>query len=93
MTDPAHLYRTRKLLAQWQVAFAEFLLLPSCIIAAFLLLAVATYLLDRGAADWLAPLRTRLQAYAFADAASTADLLATISAGLITITSITSRCC
>ncbi len=76
-------------MAQWREAFAEFLLVPTCVIGAFLLLAAATFWLDHSDLAWLAPLRTHLQAYVFADEAATSDLLGTISAGLITITSIT----
>ncbi len=55
----------------------------------FLLMAAATFALDRGSVAWLVPLRTLLQTYVFADAQSSAELLATIAAGLITVTSIT----
>lgn len=70
-------------------AFAEFLRLPTCVIVGFLLLAGATFTLDRGAVAWLQPLRTALRTYVFADAQASAGLLGAIAAGLITITSIT----
>ncbi len=79
----------RKTLEALHQAFAEFLLVPTAIIAAFLLLAAGTFALDHGNADWLGPLRRLLQAYVFADAEATGELLMAISAGLITITSIT----
>ena len=79
----------RKSLDAWRVAFAEFLSVPALIIVGFLLLAYATFILDRSQADWLTPARLLLQAFVFADTAATASLLGTISAGLITITSIT----
>jgi uncharacterized membrane protein len=77
---------------QWDAlrqAFAEFLRVPALIIVGFLLLAAATFALDRSQAAWLAPLRTLLQAYVFADAAGTSNLLTTIAGGIVTITSIT----
>lgn len=70
-------------------AFAEFLLVPTGIIVGFLLLAAGTFVLDRRSAGWPVPIRTVLQTYGFADATATGDLLGTIAAGLITITSIT----
>ena len=79
----------RKSLDAWRVAFAEFLSVPALIITGFVLLATATFVLDRSQADRLMPARQLLQAFVFADSAATACLLGTISAGLITITSIT----
>lgn len=70
-------------------AFDEFLLVPACLIAGFLLLAAITYTLDRGGAAWLEPGRRLLQAHVFADRQSTADLLGVVAAALITVTSIT----
>lgn len=70
-------------------AFAEFLTLPSAVIAAFLLLALATYALDAAGVQALAPLRAFLQRHVFTDAQASAQLLGVIAAGLITITSIT----
>ncbi len=82
-------HRARKLREAMRQAFAEFLLVPIGIIVGFLLLGACTFVLDRSSAAWLTPMRTLLQAYVFADAKATGDLLGTIAAGLITITSIT----
>ena len=45
-------------------AFREFLLLPTCIITGFLVLAALTYALDQSRAEWLEPVRGMLAAYA-----------------------------
>ena len=82
-------HAARKSLDAWRVALAEFLGVPTLIITGFALLAYATFVLDRSQADWLTPVRQLLQAFVFADVEATASLLGTISAGLITITSIT----
>ncbi len=92
MTDKQHHSRNRRALKRWDAlrrAFAEFLLLPSLIIAGFLLLSMVTFALDRGDVQWLVPLRELMRSYVFADAAASGQLLATIAAGMITITSIT----
>ena len=81
--------RVRKMLEGLRQAFAEFLLVPTAMIAGFLILAGLTFALDRGDIAWLFPIRTFLQAYVFADASASAELLGTIAAGIITITSIT----
>ncbi|MEO6071123.1 MAG: DUF2254 family protein [Chitinophagaceae bacterium] len=70
-------------------AFVEFLTLPSLIIIGFLLLALATYALDRSDLVWLLPARTLLKAHVFADAKATSDLLSAIAAGIISVTSLT----
>ncbi|MGQ0561981.1 MAG: DUF2254 family protein, partial [Gemmatimonadota bacterium] len=70
-------------------AFAEFLGIPTALIAGFLTLAVVTYLIDRTRIAWLEPARAVLRAHVFADAAATSALLSTIAAGIITVTSIT----
>ena len=79
----------RRRLRALRRAFAEFLFVPTLVIAGFLLLAAATFLVDRGEPAWIAPLRTFLETYVLADREATRDLLATIAAGLVTITSIT----
>ncbi len=89
MKNSGRRHHARKTLDALREAFAEFLLVPIGIIAGLLLLAAATFMLDRSSADWLVPIRGWLQTFAFDDAESTGELLATISAGLITITSIT----
>ncbi len=78
-----------KLLDSARRAFSEFLLVPACIIAGFLVLAACTFMLDRGSAGSLMPIRDWLQAHVFADASATGELLGIVSAGLITLTSIT----
>ena len=70
-------------------AFGEFLLVPTCLIAGFLLLSGLTFALDRADYDWLAPAKRFLELHLLADEQATRDLLGTIAAGLITITSIT----
>ncbi len=69
-------------------AFAEFLGLPSCIIAGFLLLAAATFWLDHARPVWLEPARGVLQRF-LSNPQATAALLSTIAGSLITVTSIT----
>jgi uncharacterized membrane protein len=70
-------------------AFASFLGVPTAVVGAFLLLAVATYLLDQSEIGWLRPLRRFLRAHLFANASTTAEVLSTIAGGMITVTSIT----
>ena len=70
-------------------AFREFLLLPTCIITGFLVLAALTYALDQSRAEWLEPVRGLLAAYAFSDPKATADVLSTVAGALATIVSIT----
>jgi len=70
-------------------AFGEFLLVPTCIIAGFLLLAAGTNAIDRGNIGWLEPGRSLLRAYVFADVKATASLLRTVAAQLITVTALT----
>jgi len=70
-------------------AFAEFLKLPSLIVAGFLLLAAGTWVLDHAEIDRLQPPRASMREYFFRDAKATSDLLATIAGSIITITSIT----
>ncbi len=56
-------------------AFAEFLLLPTCIITAFLLLATLTSFIDRGNIAWLERIRSLLETYVFSDAKGTSTSL------------------
>ena len=70
-------------------AFAEFLLLPTCIITAFLLLATLTSFIDRGNIAWLEPIRSLLETYVFSDARGTSELLSTVASGLIQVTTLT----
>ena len=82
MTSHGRSHRMRKKRDALRQAFTEFLRVPTSIIAGFLLLAAGTFVLDRGDADWLLPLGSLLQAYAFTDAAVTRDLLANFSQGV-----------
>lgn len=70
-------------------AFEEFLLLPTCIITGFLLLAVLSYALDQSQPAWLRPVRHLLEAHIFSEPQATADVLATVAGALATIVSIT----
>lgn len=70
-------------------AFSEFLFVPTLIIAGFLLLAPATYLLDSVELGWLKPIRDFLRARVFANSQATSGLLETIAGGIIALTSIT----
>lgn len=83
----------RERIAQvWDViarAFEEFLLLPTLLIIAFLLLAALTDWMDRVAPDGLAAVRQFLQHHFFAGARSTSNFLGYIAGGLVTVTSIT----
>ncbi len=70
-------------------AFTEFLTLPTLLIAAFLLLSIFSYSIDKAKIGWLQPLRQTLKQHVFADAKATSDLLAAIAAGIISVTSLT----
>lgn len=70
-------------------AFAEFLAVPTGMIGLSLLLAVGTFLLDRRHMGLIEPLRHFLRTNIFTNPAATSELLGTIAAGLITVTSIT----
>jgi uncharacterized membrane protein len=76
-------------LATVRRAFDEFLTLPIAVVVAFLLLAAATYALDRAEIPALAPAHAALQGLVFGSSKATSDLLGTIASGLITVTSIT----
>ncbi|MGH7458527.1 MAG: DUF2254 family protein [Longimicrobiaceae bacterium] len=78
-----------RLLGVIRRAFEEFLTVPACILAGFLLLAAGSYTLDQARIAWLEPLREALKARMFADAGATSDLLGIIASGIITVTSIT----
>jgi uncharacterized membrane protein len=72
-----------------QRAFSEFLTVPTVVILGFLLLAAGSYAMDRSGLPWLEPVRSALKTHIFADSQATSDLLSTIAAGLMTVTSIT----
>lgn len=75
--------------ALFRRAFAEFLTLPTGVILAFILLAIGSFVLDRTEIAWLEPVRALLKTHIFVNAKATSDLVGTIAAGLITVTSIT----
>ncbi|MEP7214246.1 MAG: DUF2254 family protein [Acidobacteriota bacterium] len=70
-------------------AFAEFLLVPTGLIAGFLLLALGSYALDSSQITDPGPVRSFLKSHIFANSDATSSLLAAIAAGVITMTSIT----
>lgn len=70
-------------------AFAEFLTVPTLIIAGFLAFAFASYTLDKTQIEWFEPVRNFLKSHVFANAKATSDLLGAIAAGIIAVTSIT----
>jgi uncharacterized membrane protein len=70
-------------------AFAEFLTVPTLIILGFVLLAAVSLGLERADLPLLQPARRTLASTVFSSARATSDLLSTIAAGLITVTSIT----
>jgi uncharacterized membrane protein len=81
--------RPRRIVEIVRRAFAEFLQLPSIILAVFLLLSMATWFIDHAQIAWLEPVRTALRQHFFRSSQSTSDLLATIAGSIITVTSIT----
>ena len=62
-------------------SFADFLAVPSATVAAFLLLAVGTYLLDRHTVGWLEPTRSFLKHRLITDPDTTDTLLGAIAGG------------
>lgn len=70
-------------------SFVDFLAVPTATVIAFVLLALATYLVDREPVSWIEPTRRFLREHFINDPAKTEALLGTIAGGLITLTSIT----
>ena len=70
-------------------AFASFLALPTGVIALFALLAATTYTLDKSGLRVVASFHDFMQGRVFGNEEATSALLATVAAGVITITSIT----
>jgi uncharacterized membrane protein len=70
-------------------AFQEFLLVPTVIIAVFILLAVGAYWFEYSQFQLYGPLREVLTTRIFVDADATRELLSTIAGSIITVTSIT----
>ena len=70
-------------------AFASFLALPTGVIALFALLAATTYTLDQSGLRVVASFHDFMQGRVFGNEEATSALLATVAAGVITITSIT----
>lgn len=81
--------RGAKTLQTVRRAFAEFLFVPTGIIVAFLLLAIGLYYLDFINIGPLNPIHKFLRSHVFTNAEATSSLLGAISAGIITMTSIT----
>ena len=75
--------------ADFRRSFSEFLEVPSCTIAAFMLLALGTYALDTRSISWIEGPRTLLSQYLLTSDSSTETLLATLAGGMMTLTSIT----
>ena len=69
-------------------AFEEFLTFPSLIIAGFILLSVASYVLDYERFSTLEPIRFFLKSHVFANPEATNNLLSAVAAGIIAVTSI-----
>ena len=70
-------------------SFADFLAVPSATVLGFIVLAVATYMLDRHAIGWAEPTREFLKRHLITDSDTTDALLGAIAGGVITVTSIT----
>ena len=70
-------------------AFAEFLALPSALMAAFVVLAAVAVWLDRSPPAWVAPVRNVVEAHLFRESATTNSFLGMTTTGLITMASIT----
>lgn len=79
----------RRALETTRRAFAEFLAIPTAIIAGFLGLAVLAYLLDEARTVWAGPNAGLLGSRLFSDPGASVDLLGTSASGIITVTSIT----
>jgi uncharacterized membrane protein len=69
-------------------AFSEFLLLPSLIVGGFLLLAIATDLLDHASWGWVQHAHDAVGDYVFGKPEGTSSVLGAIAGGVITMTSI-----
>lgn len=70
-------------------SFAEFLLLPTAVMGAFLGLAGVTFALDRAELRALAVVRETMSRLVFGSTEATSSLLSSLATGLITLTSIT----
>ena len=69
-------------------AFAEFLTIPTAVIAVFLFLAAGSYIVESADTGWFQAAREVLRRHVFADSKATSELLGTIAGGIITVTSI-----
>ena len=67
-------------------AFASFLALPTGVIALFAILAATTYTLDKSGLRVVASFHDFMQGRVFGNEEATSALLATVAAGVITIT-------
>lgn len=70
-------------------SYRVFLKVPILVVAALLVLAVATNFLDRASWHWLVALRNSLGNYVFGKPSGTRDVLAAVASGIIAMTSIT----
>ena len=70
-------------------AFAEFLTVPTSIIAGFLLLSIGAVAVEQSTLPGVVAVRRALADHGFGDAEATSQVLGGIAAGLITVTSIT----
>lgn len=83
----AHVWRDRW--ADIRRSFVDFLAVPTVTVLGFVLLALATYLMDREPLRWIEPTRGFLREHFINDPDKTQGLLGAIAGGLITLTSIT----
>lgn len=87
--DPTTTARQGAVAKSLRRAFAEFLSLPTTVVALLLLLAAAMIWLDTAEVSWLLVLRDSLSDLIFGSSQATSGLLGTLAAGLVTLTSIT----
>jgi uncharacterized membrane protein len=96
MVETPHAARTEQgetepgqILARMRHAFATFLAVPTAVVGLFLLLAVASYVVDRSESDRPGAVREFLASHLFAEPETTTQELGVMAGGMITVTSIT----
>ncbi len=72
-----------------RLIFSSFLAIPTVVIAAFMLLALGSSMLEQADLATLRPFRSFMQDHVFGNTQATSNLLGTIAGGIITVTSIT----
>jgi len=72
-----------------RLIFSSFLAIPTAVIAAFMLLALGSSMLEQADLATLRPFRSFMQDHVFGNTQATSNLLGTIAGGIITVTSIT----